>query len=113
MDKFTPKAQAAINEAGKCAKKLHQGYIGSEHILAGILTEGTSIAAKVLFDNGIENAKYQDMIKEMLTFDNNVTNLEKGLFSPRAELIMEEARKQAERFGQKEVGTEHILIAII
>ncbi len=111
--KYTQKAQHALKEAAKCARAYHQGYIGSEHLLAGLVADETSVAGKVLRENGVDPAKYNEMIKEMISFDENVVIRERGLYSPRAELILEEAEKTAERFGQKDVGTEHILLAII
>jgi ATP-dependent Clp protease ATP-binding subunit ClpC len=111
--KFTQKAQEALKEAANCARKFHQGYIGSEHILAGLLKDETSVAGKVLRDNGVFPDKYEEMIKDMISFDKNVAIRERGIYSPRAELILEEAGRTAERFGQKEIGTEHILLAII
>ncbi|MCR4617714.1 MAG: ATP-dependent Clp protease ATP-binding subunit [Lachnospiraceae bacterium] len=111
--KYTQKAQAALKEAARCARMFHQGYIGSEHILAGLLADETSVAGKVLRDNGVEPYKFNEMIKDMISFDKNVSIKEKGLYSPRAELILEDAEKLAAKFGQKEVGTEHILLAII
>ena len=111
--KYTQKAQKALKEAAKCARVYHQGYIGSEHLLAGIVADETSVAGKVLRENGVDPAKYNNMIKEMISFDENVVIRERGLYSPRAELIFEEAEKLAERFGHKEVGTEHILLGII
>ena len=111
--KYTQKAQEALKEAAKCARLFHQGYIGSEHLLAGILADETSVAGKILRENGVDPVKYNDMIKEMISFDKNVVIREKGLYSPRAELILSDAAKLAERFGHKEVGTEHILLAII
>ena len=111
--KYTQKAQAALKEAAKCARQFHQGYIGSEHILAGLLADETSVAGKVLRENGVEPAKYNEMIKDMISFDNKTVIREKGLYSPRAEMVLEEAGKLAERFGNKEIGTEHLLLAII
>ncbi len=111
--KYTQKAQAALKEAAKCARQFHQGYIGSEHILAGLLADETSVAGKVLRENGVEPAKYNEMIKDMISFDNKTVIREKGLYSPRAEVVLEEAGKLAERFGNKEIGTEHLLLAII
>ncbi len=111
--KYTQKAQEALKEAAKCARQFHQGYIGSEHLLAGLLADETSVAGKILRENGVDPVVYNDMIKEMISFDKNVVIREKGLYSPRAELVLNEAAKLAERFGHKEVGTEHILLAII
>ncbi len=110
---FTEKAEAALKLAGKCARQLKQGYIGTEHILVGLISEGTGIASKVLEDNGVKLDKVMDMIKELIAFENGVSLQEREGYSPRALKILEEAKKQAERFGQKKVGTEHILLALI
>ena len=59
---FTEKAEAALKLARKCAKQLKQGYIGTEHILVGLISEGSGIAAKVLDDNGAKLEKVMDMI---------------------------------------------------
>ena len=64
--KYTQKAQEALKEAAKCARQFHQGYIGSEHILAGLLADETSVAGKVLRDNGVEPEKFNEMIKDMI-----------------------------------------------
>ncbi len=111
--KYTQKAQAALKEAGRVARLFHQGYIGSEHILAGLLADETSVAGKVLRENGVDPERYNEMIRDMISFDKNVVIREKGLYSPRAEMILEEAGKMADRFGNREIGTEHILLAIL
>ena len=110
---FTEKANTALKLATKCAKQLKQGYIGTEHILVGLIKEGTGSAAKVLEDNGVVLDNVMNMIKELIAFDNGVTLQEREGYSPRALKILDEAYRQAERFGQKKVGTEHILLALI
>lgn len=110
---FTQKAQAALAQAAKCARSLKQGYIGTEHILVGLLKENTGVAARVLTDNGVEATQVMEMIQELISFENGVTIREREGYSPRAKKILEEAHRQAERFGQKETGTEHILMALI
>ena len=111
--KFTEKANAALTFATKCAKDLGQGYVGTEHILAGLLREGTGVAAKVLFDNGVEMEKLLDMIRDLIAFENGTPVKDREGYSPRAQRILDEAVTQAKRFGQKEAGTEHLLLAII
>ena len=64
---FTEKAKAALTHAAKCADGLNQGYVGTEHILAGLLKEGTGVAAKVLMENGVELEKLLDMIRALST----------------------------------------------
>ncbi len=113
QSQFTEKAEAALKLAGKCAKQLKQGYIGTEHILAGLIMEGTGVASKVLEDNGVVLDNVMNMIKELIAFDSGVAIQEREGYSPRALKILEEAHKQANRFGQKSTGTEHILLALI
>ena len=110
---FTEKAKDALSRAAKIAAGLSQGYIGTEHILAGLLKEGTGVAAKVLTDNGVELDKLIDMIRDLIAFENGTPVKDREGYSPRAQRILEEAHAQAKRFGQKETGTEHLLLAII
>ncbi len=113
QSQFTEKAEAALKMASKCARQMKQGYIGTEHILVGLIMEGTGVAAKVLEDNGVVLDKVMNMIKELIAFDSGVVVQEREGYSPRALKILEESHKQAERFGQKSTGTEHILLALI
>lgn len=113
QSQFTEKAEAALKLAGKCARQLKQGYIGTEHILVGLLMEGTGVASKVLEDNGVVLDNVMNMIKELIAFDSGVAVQERAGYSPRALKILEESHKQSERFGQKLTGTEHILLALI
>ena len=113
QSEFTDKANAALAHAARCAKSLKQGYIGTEHVLAGLLTEQTGVAAKVLLDNGVSLDKVMDMIRDLIAFEKGVSLKEREGYSPRAQKIMEEAHRQAERFGQKQTGTEHLLLALI
>ncbi len=113
QSQFTDKAQAALAQAAKCARTLKQGYIGTEHILVGLLKEDTGVAAKVLTDNGLEATRVVDMIQELIAFEKGVPLKEREGYSPRAQKVLEEAHRQAERFGQKTTGTEHILLALI
>ena len=92
---------------------LKQGYIGTEHILVGLLKEDTGVAAKVLADNGVEVDQVMEMIRDLIAFENGVAVKDKEGYSPRAARILEEAHRQAARFGQKQTGTEHLLLALI
>ena len=113
QSQFTDKAQNALTLAGKCARSLKQGYIGTEHILIGLLKEGTGVAAKVLTDNGVEAEAVMEMIRDLIAFENGVAVKDREGYSPRAARILEEAHRQAARFGQKQTGTEHLLLALI
>ena len=109
----TDKAQNALAQASRCARSLKQGYIGTEHILVGLLKEDTGVAAKVLADNGVETGQVMDMIRDLIAFENGVAVKDREGYSPRAARILEEAHHQAARFGQKQTGTEHLLLALI
>lgn len=113
QSQFTDKAQNALAQASRCARSLKQGYIGTEHILVGLLKEDTGVAAKVLADNGVETGQVMDMIRDLIAFENGVTVKDREGYSPRAARILEEAHHQAARFGQKQTGTEHLLLALI
>ena len=113
MQSYTDKAKTALSYAEKSARSLKQGYIGTEHILLGLLKEGTGVAARVLMDNGINHDAVKQMIKELIAFDSGVVIQEKEGYSPRALKILEEAETLAKRFGQDLIGTEHILLALI
>ncbi len=113
QSEFTDKAKTALAQAAKCAKSLKQGYIGTEHILVGLLAEQTGVAAKVLVDNGVDIDQVRDMIRDLIAFEKGVSLKEREGYSPRARKILEEAHRQAERFGQQQTGTEHLLLALI
>ena len=113
QSQFTDKAKNALAQAGRCARGLKQGYIGTEHILVGLLKEDTGVAAKVLADNGVEVDQVMEMIRDLIAFENGVAVKDKEGYSPRAARILEEAHRQAARFGQKQTGTEHLLLALI
>ena len=113
QSRFTDKAQEALSYASRCARSLKQGYVGTEHILVGLLKEQSGVAYRVLTDNGVEVSAVLDMIQELIAFENGTPVKEREGYSPRARKIIEEAHKQAARFGQKETGTEHVLMAII
>lgn len=110
---FTDKARTALKLAEKTAVRMHAGYVGTEHILVGLLKENTGVAAKVLSDNGTDEAKIIEMIQELIVPDGLAAVLDKESYSPRAQFVLEEAHRQADRFGAERTGTEHILLALL
>ena len=113
QSQFTEKAIEALALAGQAARKLKQGYVGTEHILIGLLRERTGVAAKVLSDNGVEEEKVLTMIKEQIALQGGVAMKDREGYSPRASKVLSEAHKQADRFKAGKTGTEHILLAMI
>lgn len=110
---FTKNAQAALTLAEKTAARLHTGYVGTEHILVGLLKEESGVAAKILEDNGADADKILEMIRDLIAPDGESAVKERGMYSPRARRVLEEAYVQAERFGADSAGTEHLLLALL
>ena len=110
---FTEKATTALLLAEKTASALRQGYVGTEHILAGLLRERTGVAARVLLENGVEETQLLEMIKDLITPEKGVLAKDRDGYSPRAMKVLAEAHRQAERFESGRTGTEHILLAVI
>ena len=110
---YTDKARTALMLAEKTASRLKAGYVGTEHILAGLLKEQTGVAAKVLLENGVEEERLLEMIRELIVPDNTVILKEKEGYSPRAQDVLDEAHRQADRFRAQQTGTEHILLALL
>ena len=110
---YTQKAKTALNLAIKMARKLKQNYIGTEHILLGLIKENTGVAARVLIDNGVDETQMLEMIKDLIAPGNMVAVVDKDGYSPRAMKVLEDSQKQATRFRSERIGTEHILLAIL
>lgn len=113
MKQYTGKAKKAIDLATRISKKLDYNYVGTEHILAGLIKEGTGVAAQVLSADGVDYDKLIQMIKDLISPGEGVAMAEKSGMTPRAERVLERAQEIAEYLGYDEVGTEHILMAII
>jgi ATP-dependent Clp protease ATP-binding subunit ClpC len=110
---FTEKARKVLILSEKIASRMRVGYVGTEHLLLGLIKEGTGVAAKVLSDNGVDEAKLVEMIRDLIAPDNMVSTIGKDGYSPRAVKVMDEAHRQADRFNIDQTGTEHLLLAII
>ena len=110
---FTDKAKMALLMAERAARNLRQSYVGTEHILLGLLKENTGVAATVLIESGVEEYRLKEMIQELIAPESTVMLAEKDGYSPRAEKVLEEAHRQAARFRSDKTGTEHILLALL
>lgn len=110
---FTDKAQEALWLAGMCARSLHQSYTGTEHILVGLLREGSGVAARVLLDNGVDEQAVLELIRDFVAPDNILKMKEKNAYSERAIKVLDESRLIADKYHSDRIGTEHILMGII
>lgn len=113
MEQYTPQAKEALSLAVEMAESLNHGYVGTEHLLIGLLQEGTGVAAKVLEENGVEEAKVVELVSQLITPDNSVQMAENAAYTPRARRVIENSYREAVRFKAAQIGTEHILIAIL
>ncbi|MDE7283607.1 MAG: ATP-dependent Clp protease ATP-binding subunit [Lachnospiraceae bacterium] len=113
QSQFTDKARTALILAERAARNFKQSYVGTEHILLGLLRENTGVAATVLENSGVEEYQIKEMIKDLIAPESTVMLAERDGYSPRAEKVLEEAHRQAERFHSEKTGTEHILLALL
>ena len=111
--KFTNKAEKALELGQDLAMELGHDYIGTEHILYGLVEENTGIASKVLEDQNITSEKIRQEIEEIVGVNEPITNPELLGFTPRSKRIIENAFMEARRIGSEYIGTEHILIGIL
>ena len=109
--KFTNRAKKVIEIANDKSIELGHNYIGTEHILYGLVKEGEGVASKVLTNKGITPEKVLKEIQEML---GNGKQIQESLgFTPRSKRILENAFIEARRIGYNYIGTEHLLLAIL
>ena len=109
---FTEKANTALNLAIDSAEKMGHTYVGSEHILLGLLKEGDGVAYTVLSELGVDSNAISDFIREKIGVGMR-TRVTTDDFTPRTKRILQIAVVQAARLGHNYVGTEHLLIAIV
>ena len=110
-ENYTEKAKIAIEKAEEWAENLLCGYIGSEHILLGLMSVTDCVASKILESHSVNKDIIIRKINEFVTEQKNVYG--KIKYTPKAEEIIAEAKFEAERLGEKNIGTEHLLIAIL
>ena len=110
---YTKKAEKVLEIAKKASRSMHHSYIGTEHLLIGLLGEGSGAAAKVLSSAGVDEERILELIENLIAPSGNVITADAGGYSPRTLRVLENAAKEAERFKNEKVGTEHLLIALI
>ena len=113
MIPYTDKAKKALNYANRLSRSSGCNYVGTEHILAGLLKEGTGVAAEVLTANNVELEVLLKLIDELVAAGDEVTVADRDGYSPRTQMVLDRAREMADRFDSERIGTEHLLLAII
>lgn len=113
MRPYTDKAKKAVSYANRLSKSMQCNYVGTEHILAGLLREGSGVAAEVLAANNIELDKLLELINELVAPGEEIAVLDRDGETPRTQAVLERAEEIAERFDCDEIGTEHLLLSMI
>ena len=91
---FTDKAKMALSLAEKLASRMNTGYVGTEHLLIGLLRENTGVAARVLKGNGADEEKILEMIRDLIMPEAGTAVKEKEGYSPRVRKVLEEAHRK-------------------
>ncbi len=113
MYKFTNRAEKAIEIANEVALELGHNYIGSEHILYGLASEGTGVASKVLSNQNITDEDILHEIEMLIGTGEPLDESQSLGFTPRSKRIIENSFIEARKLGSEFIGTEHLLIGIM
>jgi ATP-dependent Clp protease ATP-binding subunit ClpC len=112
FDKFTERARKVLSLAQEEAQRFNHNYIGTEHLLLGLVREGDGVAAKVLNNLGVELNKVRSAVEFIIGRGDRVVLGEIGL-TPRAKKVIELAVDEARRLGHHYIGTEHLLLGLV
>lgn len=110
---YTAGAGRVIRLAAEIAAQYGQGYVGTEHILIGMLRDGGSVAGRILAAHGVTVEAVEQMVKDLIAPDTPVVTKGKDGFSPRAQKVLGYAAEEAIHFNEEKIGTEHLLLAIL
>jgi ATP-dependent Clp protease ATP-binding subunit ClpC len=110
--RFTEKAEKAITHSQESAMQLGHNYVGTEHLLLGLVREGTGIASRVLQSQGVTEEKVLKEIEELIGKGEQTGEQPLG-FTPRTKRVLELSFKEARRMGQNYIGTEHLILGIM
>jgi ATP-dependent Clp protease ATP-binding subunit ClpC len=112
FDKFTERARKVLSLAQEEAQRLHHNYIGTEHLLLGLVREGEGVAAKVLTSLGVDLEKVRKAVEDIIGRGDRIVLGEIGM-TPRAKKVIELAVDEAQLLNHHYIGTEHILLGLI
>ncbi|MDO4478632.1 MAG: ATP-dependent Clp protease ATP-binding subunit [Lachnospiraceae bacterium] len=110
---FTDAANKVLDIAHRTAQYCKQNYVGTEHILAGLVSHTEGTASVVLTDAGVDNDRLMRLIDKLIAPDGGVLLIDKMGYSPRAQKVLDGARTIAEKMRAQAAGTEHLLLALL
>ena len=112
-NRFTEQAWNAIALSTRTANELGHNYVGTEHLLVGLLLEEEGVAARVLDANGVTADKVKELISQLIFPNQNVGTIGETVYTPGAVRVLNQSYREAVRFKAPLIGTEHLLIAMI
>jgi ATP-dependent Clp protease ATP-binding subunit ClpC len=112
FDKFTERARKVLSLAQEEAQRFQHNYIGTEHLLLGLVREGEGVAAKVLTSLDVDLEKVRKAVEDIIGRGDRIVLGEIGL-TPRAKKVIELAVDEARRLNHQYIGTEHLLLGLL
>jgi ATP-dependent Clp protease ATP-binding subunit ClpC len=112
-DRFTERARRVLMLAQEEAKRLNDSYIGTEHLLLGLIQEERGVAARVLRDMGVQTTQIRHLVEESSRRSGNRVRGQAAGLSPRTKRVLERAVDEARRMNHHYIGTEHLLLGLI
>ncbi|MBR2189269.1 MAG: ATP-dependent Clp protease ATP-binding subunit [Eubacterium sp.] len=112
-EQYTAQAATALQYAKELAHTWNHGYIGTEHILAGLIREGKGTAAMVLSEAGVQFDKLTELIDVLIAPDHQTDTLIHPEYTPKAEQLLKDAALESARLRSRKTGTEHLLLALL
>ncbi len=113
FDRFTDRARKVMNLAKSEAQRLNHEYIGTEHVLLGLVQEGSGVAANVLRNMGIDLKRIRAEIEKLVKGSSTMVPMGNLPFTPRAKKVLELSLEEASQLGHNYIGTEHLLLGLI
>ena len=110
--RLTRQAEKAIEFARDIAEELQHNYIGTEHLMLGMIRSTEGVASKILIDNEVTEEKVLELIEQLIN-ESGIAFSDVADFTPRARRVLECSSREAARFNQSRIGTEHLLIALL
>ena len=113
FDRFTDRAKKVMNLARQEAQRFNHEYLGTEHILLGLVQEGSGVAANVLRNMTIDLAKIRNEVEKLVKTGPSMVTMGQLPFTPRAKKVLELSMEEAGNLGHNYIGTEHLLLGLI
>jgi ATP-dependent Clp protease ATP-binding subunit ClpC len=113
FDRFTDRAKKVMNLARQEAQRFNHEYLGTEHILLGLVQEGSGVAANVLKNMGIDLNKIRMEVEKIVKTGPSMVTMGQLPFTPRAKKVLELSMEEAGNLGHNYIGTEHLLLGLI